>query len=60
MASRVLLVIDLLNDFMNPEGALYCGHQARVIIPVIRSLIDEFSREWRAGHLPQGCSCPGR
>jgi len=43
MASRVLLVIDLLNDFMNPEGALFCGHQARVIIPVIRSLIDEFT-----------------
>jgi nicotinamidase/pyrazinamidase len=43
MASRVLLVIDLLNDFMNPEGALYCGSRARVIIPVIRSLIDEFS-----------------
>lgn len=43
MASRVLLVVDLLNDFMNPEGALFCGHQARVIIPVIRSLIDEFA-----------------
>ena len=43
MASRVLLVIDLLNDFMNPEGALYCGQRARVIIPVIRSLIDEFA-----------------
>jgi nicotinamidase/pyrazinamidase len=43
MASRVLLVIDLLNDFMNPRGALYCGDQARVIIPVIRSLIDEFT-----------------
>jgi len=43
MASRVLLVIDLLNDFMNSEGALFCGHRARVIIPVIRSLIDEFT-----------------
>jgi nicotinamidase/pyrazinamidase len=43
MASRVLLVIDLLNDFMDPEGALFCGTRARAIIPVIRSLIDEFA-----------------
>ncbi|MFZ2446112.1 MAG: isochorismatase family cysteine hydrolase [Syntrophobacteraceae bacterium] len=42
MPSRVLLVIDLLNDFMDPRGALYCGDEARRIIPVIRSLVDEF------------------
>jgi len=43
MARRVLLVIDMLNDFLNPAGALYCGEQARKIIPVIRSLIDRFA-----------------
>lgn len=43
MVSRVLLVIDLLNDFMDPGGALYCGDEARGIIPVIRSLIDDFT-----------------
>ncbi|SPF51369.1 Isochorismatase hydrolase [Syntrophobacter sp. SbD1] len=43
MKRRVLLVIDLLNDFLNPAGVLYCGDEARKIIPVIRSLIDEFS-----------------
>ncbi len=42
MASRVLLVIDLLNDFLDPRGALYCGEEAHKIIPVVRSLIDEF------------------
>jgi len=41
--SRVLLVIDTLNDFLNPAGALYCGDDARKIIPVIRSLIDQFT-----------------
>lgn len=40
---RVLLVIDTLNDFLNPAGALYCGDEARKIIPVIRLLIDEFT-----------------
>lgn len=42
---RVLLIIDMLNDFMNPKGALYCGEEARRIIPVIRSLIDRFLHE---------------
>ena len=45
MKRRVLLVIDLLNDFLNPAGALYCGDEARKIIPVIRSLIVEFTAE---------------
>ena len=43
MKRRVLLVIDVLNDFLNPAGALYCGNEARKIIPVIRSLIEEFT-----------------
>lgn len=43
MARRVLLVIDMLNDFLDPTGALYCGEEARKIIPVIRSLIDRFN-----------------
>ncbi len=43
MKRRALLVIDLLNDFLNPAGALYCGDESRKIIPVIRSLIDEFT-----------------
>ncbi len=43
MTSRVLLVIDLLNDFMDPRGSLYCGDDTRRIIPLIRFLIDEFT-----------------
>jgi nicotinamidase/pyrazinamidase len=42
MEKKALLVIDMLNDFMNPEGALYCGNESRRIIPVIRSLVDAF------------------
>ena len=54
MARRVLVVIDLLNDFLNPAGALYCGDGARKIIPVIRSLIDEFTAEGEPV-VSQGC-----
>jgi nicotinamidase/pyrazinamidase len=43
MKRRVLLIIDMLNDFLNPAGSLYCGEGARRIIPVIRSLIDQFT-----------------
>jgi nicotinamidase-related amidase len=40
MEKKALLVVDLLNDFMEPTGALYCGDASRRIIPVIRRLVD--------------------
>lgn len=43
MVKKALLVIDLLNDFMDPKGTLYCGDKAREIIPVIRSLVERFA-----------------
>lgn len=33
MASEVLLVIDMVNDFVDEEGALYCGNTVRDILP---------------------------
>lgn len=45
MERKVLLVIDVLNDFMHPQGALYCGEGVQRIVPVIRSLVDEFARQ---------------
>ncbi|MHC1744415.1 MAG: cysteine hydrolase family protein [Syntrophobacteraceae bacterium] len=42
---KTLLVIDMLNDFMDPQGALYCGDGALPIIPVIRRLMDSFHAE---------------
>jgi nicotinamidase-related amidase len=41
---KVLLVIDMLKDFINPDGALYCGQTAREIIPFIRKKIEEFHK----------------
>lgn len=44
---KALLVIDMLNDFMDPAGALYCGDEARRIIPVVKALITRFVSENR-------------
>jgi nicotinamidase/pyrazinamidase len=48
MNRKVLLVIDMLNDFLDPKGALFCGKEVQRIIPVVRALVDEFSLQ---GHL---------
>jgi nicotinamidase/pyrazinamidase len=45
MLRKVLLVIDMLNDFIDPAGALYCGENARKIVPVIRCIIDRFTAD---------------
>ncbi len=42
MGRRALLVIDMLNDFVTPGGALYCGDTARAIIPRVRAAIERF------------------
>ncbi len=39
---KALLVIDMLKDFIEEDGALYCGKTARQIIPLIKQKIDEF------------------
>jgi len=38
MSREALLIIDMLNDFVNPDGVLYCGERARKIIPYIIEL----------------------
>jgi nicotinamidase/pyrazinamidase len=39
---KALLVIDMLKDFIEEDGALYCGKTARKIIPFIKQKIEEF------------------
>jgi len=38
---KVLLVSDMLKDFMEEAGALYCGKESSKIIPFIKQKIDE-------------------
>lgn len=38
---EALLVIDMVHDFMDARGALYCGDQARNIIPNVQDLLQQ-------------------
>ncbi len=42
MGKAALIVADMLNDFLDPQGSLYLGTQAREIIPFISEKITEF------------------
>lgn len=42
---KALLVIDMLKDFLNKDGALYCGDESRKIIPFVNEKIEEFHKE---------------
>jgi hypothetical protein len=39
MAKHAILVIDMLNDFADPKGVLYCP-SSRKIIPTMQKLFD--------------------
>jgi len=39
---KALFIIDMLKDFINKDGALYCGDASREIIPFIKKKIEEF------------------
>ena len=41
MGRTALLVADMLNDFIDPQGSLYVGEQGREIIPFIQKKIAE-------------------
>ena len=39
MDKKALIIIDLLKDFLDKKGALYCGDKAREIIPFVKERI---------------------
>ncbi|NLA10989.1 MAG: cysteine hydrolase [Firmicutes bacterium] len=41
---KALLVIDMLNDFIKPEGALYIGPAAQQVVPAVRSRVELFRK----------------
>lgn len=41
---EALIIIDMLRDFMEGDGALYCGKKARKIIPFIGKTISKFRK----------------
>ena len=44
MSAKALIVVDMLNDFIDEKGALFCGKAARDIIPFVRQKIDTYHR----------------
>jgi len=40
-----LIVVDMLNDFIDEKGALFCGSRAKKTVPYIRSLIERYRRD---------------
>ncbi|TYO94474.1 cysteine hydrolase family protein [Desulfallas thermosapovorans] len=42
MPGRVLLVVDMLNDFIREDGALYSGPEAVKIVDKVAALVKEF------------------
>lgn len=44
MPEKALLVIDMLRDFLEPDGALYCGDQAAGVIAPVRELLEAHRR----------------
>ena len=44
MPEKALIVVDMLNDFIEEKGALYCGISSRAIIPCIRGLLAAYRK----------------
>jgi len=45
MSNNALLVIDMLNDFVAPDGALYIGDTVKNIIPEIQKKISTYRKD---------------
>jgi len=39
---KALLVIDMVTDFINPDGALYIGPVAEKVVPQVKSRLEEY------------------
>ncbi|MBC2713660.1 MAG: cysteine hydrolase [Desulfosarcina sp.] len=44
MTKAALIVVDMLNDFIDEKGALYCGQRARDIVPFVRERLEAHRR----------------
>ena len=42
MTAETLIIIDMLNDFIDPRGVLFCGEPAQRVVPVIRERLDRY------------------
>jgi nicotinamidase/pyrazinamidase len=42
MTTKALIIVDMLNDFIDEKGALYCGETARSIIPFLEDRLKTY------------------
>ncbi len=42
MSEKALIIVDMLNDFIDEKGTLYCGKEARSIVPFIQEQLKDF------------------
>jgi nicotinamidase/pyrazinamidase len=47
MKMNVLILVDMLNDFIDPNGALYCGETAGQIVPFVE---ERLNKQRQAGY----------
>lgn len=45
MSRKALIVVDMLRDFLEEDGALYCGEKARAIIPFVSETLENMRKE---------------
>ena len=45
MTQSALIIVDMLNDFIEKTGALYCGQGAEEIVPFVRERLNAHRRE---------------
>ncbi|NNF98352.1 MAG: cysteine hydrolase [Desulfobacteraceae bacterium] len=44
MCKKLLIIVDMLNDFIDENGALYCGETAGAIVPFVKSRLETFRK----------------
>jgi nicotinamidase-related amidase len=42
MPHKALIIVDMLNDFLDPKGVLYCGDASRGIIPFVQQRLQAY------------------
>ena len=42
MERTMLIIVDMLNDFIDPKGVLFCGESAQAIVPYVRKRLDAY------------------
>ncbi len=45
MSGHALIIVDMLNDFIDTKGALFAGAGARIIVPFIREKLDDHRKK---------------